>query len=218
MLRNSCGCLSALALAFGFKPTKPADLKTLTTYELYPSYTDYYGAGLHFIDEADGSIVAGAQPHKKTPCISGFGGKAEASDGSSVITAYRETIEELCGVSVDEDFIRGLVNDLGLVPLGYEMADGYVYYLLSQRDMVSIIGYVWMRRRSFIRYYVGPYAPQSVEEVVRCRVWSSEEDEVCQLYVLHLTDGQDQGQDGLPLDPLFVKDMIHIHAWWVRKN
>ena len=222
MLRNSCGCL--LAALFGLKPNKPADLKTLTTYELYPSYStnckEYYGAGLHFIDEADGSIVAGAQPHKKTPCISGFGGKAEASDGSSVITAYRETIEELCGVSVDEEFIRGLINELGLVPLGYEMADGYVYYLLSQRDMVSIIGYVWMRRRSFIRYYVGPYAPQSVEEVVRCRVWGEAEvAEVEQLYVLHLVDQvQGKGHDGLPLDPLFVKDMELIHAWWSRKN
>ena len=215
MLRNSCGCLSALRLALGFKPSKPA---TLTTYELYASYNEYYGAGLHFIDETSGTIIAGAQPHKKTPCISGFGGKAEPGDGSCVITAYRETIEELCGVSVDEGFIRGLVNDLGLVPLGYEMANGYVYYLLSQRDMVSIIGYVWMRRRSFIRYYVGPYAPQSVEEVVRCRVWGEAEvAEVEQLYVLDLA-GQSQGHDGLPLDPLFVKDMGLIHAWWVRKN
>ena len=214
----------ALRLALRFKPTRPANLKTLSTYELYPSYSidckEYYGAGLHFIDEADGSIVAGAQPHKKTPCISGFGGKAEASDGSSVITAYRETIEELCGVSVDEEFIRGLINELGLVPLGYEMADGYVYYLLSQRDMVSIIGYVWMRRRSFIRYYVGPYAPQSVEEVVQCRVWSSEAEEdthheVGRLYILH---GQGKGHDGLSLDPLFVKDMELIHTWWSRKN
>lgn len=222
MLRNSCGCLSAVALRLGlaltFKPSKPTNLKTLTTYELYASYNEYYGAGLHFIDETSGTIIAGAQPHKKTPCISGFGGKAEPSDGSCVITAYRETIEELCGVSVDEEFIRALINDLGLVPLGYEMTDGYVYYILSQRDMVSIIGYVWMRRRSFIRYYVGPYAPQSVEEVVRCRVWSSEEDEVCQLYVLHLTEGQSQVQDCLPLDPLFIKDMEHIHAWWSRKN
>lgn len=216
MLRNSCGCLGALTRALGFKP---ADLKTLTTYELYIAHKDYYGAGLHFIDEAEGTIVAGAQPHKKTPCISGFGGKAEPGDGSCVVTAYRETIEELCGVSVGENFIRALVNDLGLVPLGYKMVDGYVYYLLSQRDMVSIIGYVWMRHRSFMRYYVGPYAPQSVEEVVRCRVWSSEEAEVEQLYVLYLTGtGTGPGQDALPLDPLFIKDMGLIHAWWVRKN
>lgn len=204
-----------------------SDQKTLTTYELYTAYwpSEYYGAGLHFIDEADGSIIAGAQPHKKKPCISGFGGKAEPCDRSSVVTAYRETIEELCGVSVDEEFIRGLINDLGLVPLSSAPVDGYVYYLLSQRDMVSIIGYVWMRRRAFIRYYVGPYAPQSVEEVVRCRVWFSEAEEdphheVGQLYVLHMPAGtaEDQGQDGLPLDPSFAKDLKIIHAWWSRKN
>ena len=184
--------------------------KTLTTYDLYASYSEYYGAGLHFIDEADGSVVAGAQLNKMKPCISGFGGKAEPDDGSSVITAYRETVEELCGVSVGKEFIRGLINDLGLVPLAHENADGYVYYLLSQRDMLNIIGYVWMRRRSFIRYYVGHYPPHSVEEVIRNRV-SGPDDEVGRLYVLHGSGGG--SVDGLPLDPSFVKDLDLISAW-----
>jgi hypothetical protein len=188
--------------------------KTLTTYDLYASYSEYYGAGLHFIDEADGSVVAGAQLNKTKPCISGFGGKAEPDDGSSVITAYRETIEELCGVSVGRDFIRGLINDLGLVPLAHENADGYVYYLLSQRDMINIIGYVWMRRRfaGHIRYYVGHYPPQSVEEVIRNRV-SGAEDEVGRLYILHGDGGG--SVDGLPLDPSFAKDLELIHLWHI---
>lgn len=191
--------------------------KTLTTYDLYTSYNEYYGAGLHFIDEADGSVVAGAQLNKTKPCISGFGGKAEPSDGSSVITAYRETVEELCGVSVEKEFIRGLVNDLGLVPLAYENVDGYVYYLLSQRDMISIIGYVWIRRRSFIRHYVGDYAPQSVEEVIRNRV-SGPDDEVGRLYILHGCGGDGDGSvDGLPLDPSFAKDLDLIHKWHREK-
>jgi hypothetical protein len=186
--------------------------KTLTTYDLYASYSEYYGAGLHFIDEADGSVVAGAQLNKMKPCISGFGGKAEPDDGSSVITAYRETVEELCGVSVGREFIRGLINDLGLVPLAHENADGYVYYLLSQRDMLNIIGYVWMRRRfaGHIRYYVGHYPPHSVEEVIRNRV-SGPDDEVGRLYVLHGSGGG--SVDGLPLDPSFVKDLDLISAW-----
>jgi hypothetical protein len=78
--------------------------------------------------------------------------------------------------------------------------------------MINIIGYVWMRRRSFIRYYVWHYPPQSVEEVIRNRV-SGAEDEVGRLYILQGDGGG--SVDGLPLDPSFAKDLELIHLWHI---
>lgn len=79
-------------------------------------------------------ILAGFQPHKKTPGISGFGGHKEGVE-TFLETAYRETIEELYNIpSYKIPF--GLVSSLvsTLKPSSIRMKDEYVMVFLTFQE------------------------------------------------------------------------------------
>lgn len=79
-------------------------------------------------------ILAGYQPHKNTPGISGFGGHKEGIE-TFLETAYRETIEELYNIP-SYKIPSGLVTTLTstLKPSSIKMREDYVMVFLTFQD------------------------------------------------------------------------------------
>lgn len=59
----------------------------------------YHGAGIIFTNYTH--MLAGYQPYKTIPCISGIGGSKENIDTNHYMTALREWIEEIFGFTYD---------------------------------------------------------------------------------------------------------------------
>ena len=71
----------------------------------------YKGAGCLFTNGTH--VLAGYQPNKKVPIISGIGGTRLPSETNPLDTAIRETIEELFDIkSVDADTIRDIKSEM----------------------------------------------------------------------------------------------------------
>ena len=194
--------------------------------DVYTAYNGYKSAGIHFVDVAGGRILVGEQSNKMIPCMSGLGGRREDNDPGSVYTAYRETVEELCGVKMTAAELRTMINSLVLLPLYsyYDDECGYVFYVLSQKHLIEIMKYVWKQCAGLMAHYRGARAPQSVDQIVRRRLYTKKS-EVCKLYnlkiddllVLGQTEPAEEDVDALPykLDRSFLADLCHI-AYWLR--
>lgn len=171
----------------------------------YNSYREYYAAGIHFTDFY--TILAGAQPVKNIPCISGFGGRKIGADKSSMHTAFRETIEELYGFTVKQDFIDSLVSDCELIPHDQEDNDGYIFYVLDYEQLLRMTKYVWKK------YGIMPHYkeyPETIDELINKRT-QVEENEVSSLYKIDIKTNTIAEIDGLPLDRLFLEDIQVLH-------
>lgn len=101
----------------------------------FPTYALFMGAGCVFAD--DKHILAGYQPHKGKPCISGIGGHAEAGE-TYLQTAYRETIEEIFHVST---IPSGLVDTLirRMRPHDIRNKKGYVILRFTFQDLTLFL-------------------------------------------------------------------------------
>jgi hypothetical protein len=96
-----------------------------------PTYPPHMGAGCVFTDGKH--ILAGYQPHKKHPGITGIGGQREGEE-TYIETAYRETIEELFHVS---SIPIGLIEKLThkMTPKKIKMKKGYVIVSFDFEDL-----------------------------------------------------------------------------------
>ena len=188
---------------------------SLSATDTHRIYDVYNSAGLHFIDHTN--IIMGEQPRKTIPCMSGLGGKREDTDVSCIHTAYRETLEELCGACLSWVEIDRLICDLILIPEFSYYDDGYVFYVLTQKDMLRIIDYVWTHYRSRVELY--GILPRNIGSVASLRKYVSNT-EVCRLYnanIENLLDPPKTGNVGaypLPIDPFFLNDLKKI-VWWI---
>lgn len=103
---------------------------------VYPPIKDYKGAGCFFHD--DKHCLAGYQPRKKSPLISGIGGNKERNE-VYVYTAFRELIEELFEPRIP---IPGeLINLLGnkIKYHNVHVTKGYVILDYGFDDLVKIL-------------------------------------------------------------------------------
>jgi hypothetical protein len=192
--------------------------------DVYNNYENYKSAGLHFVDTVSGRILVGEQPYKTIPCMSGFGGRREDDDGGAVYTAYRETVEELCGIKMTNESIRAMVNELVLLPQYsyYDDRCGYVFYVLTQAQLVEIMDYVWVYTKGRMAHYKGERPPRTIDQIMWRRVYTKKT-EVCKLYnmrvedllVLGHSEPAEDDVDALPypLDLSFIGDLRHINYW-----
>lgn len=99
---------------------------------------EFTGAGCIFCNSQ--YILAGYQPRKQKPCISGLGGKREGTEDVS-FTALRETIEELFELqTVPPEWIESLLQTLKpfqLLPNG-----DYVSVVYSFEDLSTLLHYL----------------------------------------------------------------------------
>jgi hypothetical protein len=102
----------------------------------------FTAAALYFVDVRERRLLAGAHHGGLTPVIGAFKGRKAAQDAHIVHTAYRAFFEMFFGMYVDADTVEGLVEELELVPVFQHGRKGYVYYVLTIKQLFSIIEYV----------------------------------------------------------------------------
>lgn len=99
----------------------------------YPS--SYKAAGCLFFTER--LLLAGYQPHKKQPILSGLGGLRKATELPAQ-TAFRETVEELYHVEhVPRELIERLQKKL--IPNAVLDEDGYVVLVFDLFQLLKLL-------------------------------------------------------------------------------
>ena len=100
------------------------------------STDSYEGAGCLFTDGIH--VLAGYQPLKNPPVISGFGGKRLAEETNPLDTALRETIEELLHIKdVDQEVINDIKGEI--LPKKTILNGSYYVYVYSLIDLECMI-------------------------------------------------------------------------------
>lgn len=103
----------------------------------YASYPSYTAAGVVFFDSQH--VLAAVQNNMKPPCLSGLGGRREATDLDWFDTAWREVIEELFHVrNVPRRLLTRLRSSLPSEARATE-AGGYVLLSCSFTDLLAVL-------------------------------------------------------------------------------
>jgi len=152
-------------------------------------------------------ILAGYQPYKKRPIISGIGGSCTNGE-DYVDTAIREMLEEIFGL--DGDLTNLLVIIKTKLPLSKQIRNGaYISIVYSFDDLLSIISIL---NNHFITSKFYDIFPQNIEDVLLKRklIAGEEIQQLLLLPILHLDKTATASLiNTLPIANDFIKD-IHI--------
>jgi len=135
--------------------------------------TTYTAAGCLF---TDGKLVlAGYQPSKEIPCISGLGGSRK--DGETVFqTAMRETIEELFDIS---DISTKLLEYIQrIIPGKYIRNNTYIFIVYNFKDLESLLILLKNERK---KSYLYKYSPTTLNELIFNREIIKKTDDTCNI-------------------------------------
>jgi hypothetical protein len=162
---------------------------------------EFKGAGCFFTDQR--YILAGYQPHKKTPILSGIGGRQDPSE-SSHVAAIRETLEELLNIDGSKQLIYSILNQMGN-PSRVLCRNGYTLYMYSFQQLEVLLQAIPAETPS--EYYTS--LPKTVNELIweRKTTPDAEISHLCLLpYVKPLTIDSDflEDLDQLSLPASFV--------------
>ena len=153
--------------------------------------TDFLAAGCIFTD--GNLILAGYQPTKETPIISGLGGKREGDEFMEE-TAIRETVEELFEIHT---LPTGLVQriEMGCVPRKVLQNGAYGAIIYNFKDLEKIL-----RICSSYKLVSPLYTkfPKTLDQLLFGRVQGSLKPEVSHLLLLPLVNKQ-------VIDPSFIE-------------
>jgi len=143
-------------------------------------------------------ILAGYQPNKKTPYISGFGGARQANE-SFVETALRETIEELLDI---KDVPYNLIDTIQhtIIPDYVINNKQYVTLVYSFDQLIEILvaAHCFIDHLEIYRKFPTNLDGLIIDRIIRP---SAEITHLCLLPV----------SKNLILDPLFVEDINNIY-------
>lgn len=160
---------------------------------LRPVRTDFLAAGCIFTD--GNLILAGYQPTKEAPIISGLGGKREGDEFLEE-TAIRETLEELFEIHT---LPSGLVQRIerNCVPRKVLQNGAYGAIVYTFKDLHTIL-----RICSSYKLVSPLYTkfPKTLDQLLFKRVSGSLSPEVTHLAILPLVSEQ-------VIDPSFIEDM-----------
>jgi len=153
----------------------------------------YKAAGCVF---TDGKIIlAGYQPRKKVPTISGIGGKKEAGE-TYMDTAIRETVEELFEVEVSAD----LIKELKAIPPEKIVQNGS--YIIAVYTFINLEEMLKHMKRKGITSKLYDTMPLTLMELIFNRKLV-ENPEISHLALLPLV----KHGDAPLVDKYFIKDM-----------
>lgn len=158
------------------------------------------GAGCEFTD--GNHILAGYQPHKDRPCISGIGGHAEKEE-TYLQVAYRETIEEIFHVST---IPVGLIDNLirKMAPRSIRIKKGYVILRFTFEDLEKMLK---LCRQANLQSPLYKKLPRNLMEVIQQRIFHKEA-ELSTLCLLPVVNHN--SQRGQFVHPAFVHDISEI--------
>lgn len=144
---------------FGRKSAPSNELFVIT-----PNYPPHMGAGCVFTDGKH--VLAGYQPHKTKPGITGIGGHREGNE-TYFETAYRETIEEIFHVTHSE-IPKGLIETMTktLKPKKIKMKHGYVILTFTFEDLHLFLK---LCKKAGLKSPLYAKLPKTLIEVIQCR-------------------------------------------------
>lgn len=155
----------------------------------------FKGAGCVFMNKTH--VLAGYQPNKKVPILSGFGGKCKGNE-SLTETALRETLEEIFHLKeIPKALIERIVETIQPRII---VNKGYLALVYTFDQLVEIL--------ACSKYYIGTidiypdHYPMSVECIIIDRVIDSSA-EVAQICILPVAKN-------LLIDPLLLEDINKI--------
>lgn len=172
------------------------------------------GAGCIFTNNK--LILAGYQPYKKQPIISGIGGSCNKGE-HYIDTALREMLEEIFGFEGDLTNLL-MVIKTNLAPSKQIRNGNYISIIYSFDDLLSIIAILNMQ---FIKSKFYDNFPQNIEDILLKRklIPGEEIQQLLLLPILQLEHGSKRRMrrpavvapliNTLPIADDFIKD-IHI--------
>ena len=123
--------------------------------------TKFTGAGCLFTNKQH--ILAGYQPTKKTPYISGIGGSCNEGE-DYIVTAIREMLEELFMIYPSTELINNIQT---IVKYKDVLTNGsYINFVYSFEDLEDIMNYLGISNTSIL-YSV---FPKTVSELILNRL------------------------------------------------
>lgn len=166
---------------------------------LNPSYSSYFGAGCVFTDGRH--VLAGYQPHKKHPGITGIGGHKEGVE-NYLETAYRETIEEIFHVT-REEIPAGLIDTLiqKMKPQKTKMKKGYVLVTFDFKDLNQFLK---ICKKKGLRSPLYAKLPTTLWETIQTR-GSDLKAEISLLCLLPVVYHDGKAKDFV--NPYFIQDL-----------
>jgi len=164
-----------------------------------PSSIPFMGAGCVFTDGKH--VLAGYQPHKKNPGISGIGGHKEG-DETYLETAYRETIEEIFHVATS-DIPSKLIPTLQdkMTPRKIQMKDGYLILTFTFEDLTLFLK---LCKTSGLRSPVYTKIPKNLMGLLLTRQYDLKA-EISSFALLPVVKSHPNVRNFV--DPLFIQDM-----------
>lgn len=172
--------------------TKTVDLSAVSVQE-------FMGAGCVFTDGKH--VLAGYQPFKKFPCISGIGGHRENGE-TPYQTAFRETVEEIYHVStLPPQLIPNLIRSLPP-----RKADNHMNYIILNYNFEDFKKFIKICKKSGLQSPLYRKLPRSLMECIRNRDASTnaEISHLCLLPVIKDFKGRQF------IHPAFIKDMDNM--------
>jgi hypothetical protein len=98
---------------------------------------EYTSAGCLFVSQTH--TLAGYQPGKMVPCISGIGGKREERDSGVMETALREMLEEVLGIYESARFMGALAGVEYITMIRGRNYVNIVYSFLALEKILAIV-------------------------------------------------------------------------------
>ena len=166
------------------------------------------GAGCLFTDGV--RVLAGYQPNKKSPFISGIGGSKKAGE-SYVETALRETVEELFGLT---KYPPTMIDELKMIePKNVCKNSDYVNLVFTFKDL-DLFLLVLSKYKNDLKSTLYKSVPTTLNSLLLDRVYDKAA-EVSHLVLLPLVDHNPSTPF---VDPLFLKDMTVIKELYPKKR
>lgn len=156
---------------------------------------EYKAAGTVFTDKHH--MLAGYQPHKRKPFISGIGGKREEGETYS-ITAIRETVEELFEVDASYELILKIKKEIR--PKRVIKNGSYVFVVYDFRDLEKLLDILRYHR---IKSKLYDKFPRTLMELIFNRK-DTESSEISGLALLPIVEHNPSNPF---IDPHLISDM-----------
>ena len=157
---------------------------------------EYTASGVVFTNGVH--ILAGYQPNKKKPCISGIGGRKKPGE-TYFETAIRELVEELFEIyTIPQELLQDIREQM--LPKKIIRTEGYVNHVYTFSDLQTLL--ILMKKHS-MESELYKEMPSNISELVFNRTIVKKQVEISHICILPLVKHDSTTQY---IDPCFLSD------------